>query len=311
MKNNVLIIGGLGFIGHHLVRQLQGDFHVTVVDSRASYTPAELYSIRRSAIGNVTVHNINITDVAPTDFVQDFTTVVHLGSYPNIKEIERNPAQGISSLTHGVFHSIELAKKLGAQRFVYSSSSMVYGDFIQNPCPETHSRNPKSIYGIYKKAAEDLIISRCEMLDMDYTIIRPIAVYGPRDNDNRVISKFFKLARMGAELPVRGDTALDATYVMDTAQGFECAVRSENTNLIANISSGKSVTLHKVAEHIIDIVGSGSIQQLPKDPIYPNRGALDITTAETLLGYNPQYTIRQGLEEYDQFYRSTESVSRM
>jgi len=311
MKNNVLIIGGLGFIGHHLVAQLQGDFHVTVVDSRASYTPSQLYANRRNTIKNITVHNMNITDVVSTDFEQDFTTVVHLGSYPNIKEIERNPALGISSLTHGVFHSIELAKKLGAQRFVYSSSSMVYGDFTQNPCSETHSRNPKSIYGIYKKAAEDLIISRCEMLDMDYTIIRPIAVYGPRDNDNRVISKFFKLARMGAELPVRGDTALDATYVMDTVQGFERAVRSENTNLIANISSGKSVTLRKVAEHIIDIVGSGSIQQLPKDPIYPNRGALDITTAETLLGYKPQYTIRQGLEEYDQFYRSTESVSGM
>ena len=311
MKNNVLIVGGLGFIGHHLVRQLQGDFYVTVVDSRASYTPSVLYKERRNTLKSVTVHNMNITDVVSTDFEQDFTTVVHLGSYPNIKEIERNPALGISSLTHGVFHSIELAKKLGAQRFVYSSSSMVYGDFTQNPCPETHNRNPKSIYGIYKKAAEDLIISRCEMLDMDYTIIRPIAVYGPRDNNNRVISKFFRLARIGAELPVRGDTALDATYVMDTVHGFERAVRSENTNLIANISSGKSVTLYKVAEHIIDIVGSGSIQQLPKDPIYPNRGALDITTAETLLGYKPKYTIRQGLEEYDQFYRSTESVSRM
>lgn len=311
MKNNVLIIGGLGFIGHHLVAQLQGDFHVTVIDSRAEYTPSHLYNLRRSTIGSVTVHNMNITDVVSTDFEQDFHTVVHLGSYPNIKEIERNPSLGIASLTHGVFHSLELAKKLGAQRFVYSSSSMVYGDFSEDPCPETHSRNPKSIYGIYKKAAEDLVTSRCEQLGMDYTIIRPIAVYGPNDNENRVISKFFKLARLDAELPVRGDTALDATYVMDTVQGFECAVRSPNSNIVANISSGKSTTLKNIAKNIINIVGSGSIQQLPKDPLYPHRGALDISTAKKYLGYKPQYSIEQGLKEYDNFYRSTKSISGM
>lgn len=309
--NKVLVIGGLGFIGHHLVKQLQGDsYDVTVVDNCAPYTDAHTYQYRRSTIPKTKIVDMNIVDVRPSD-LQSTNTVVHLGSYPNIKEIEANPNLGISSLTHGVFHSLELARDIGAKRFIYSSSSMVYGDFTQDPCPESHPRNPQSIYGIYKKAAEDLIKSRCIQYGLEYTIIRPIAVYGPGDNTKRVISKFFTLARQGSNLPIRGEVTLDATYVLDTVQGFVCAVKSTNSNLVANISSGTSTTLQEIAEYIIELVGSGTIQMLPKDPIYPNRGALDISTAKRELNFYPKFNIYQGLTAYDSFYRSSITVPGM
>lgn len=311
--NKVLIIGGLGFIGHQLANQLQAcNYDVSIIDNCAPYTDKSVYQSRLDTISNIPVLNMNVTDVQVSDLKSNnFNTVLHLGSYPNIKEIEANPSLGIASLTHGVFHSIELARSLGATRFIYSSSSMVYGNFSQDPCPETHPRSPQSIYGIYKKAAEDLVKSRCAQYGMEYTIIRPIAVYGPRDNSKRVVSKFFDLARAGAALPVRGDTALDATYVLDTVQGFVCAVKSPNSNLVANISYGTSTTLLQIAQHIIKLTNSGHIEKLPADPIYPTRGALDITAARTLLGYQPQYNILQGLEAYDNFYRSTSTVSGM
>ena len=301
--NNVLIIGGLGFIGHHLARQLQDDFfNVTIVDNCAPYTDKATYQQRKAIVEDITTINMNVTDVRATDFATSQQTVVHLGSYPNIKEIEENPSLGISSLTHGVFHSIELARHMGARRFVYSSSSMVYGDFQQDPCPEDHPRNPQSIYGIYKKAAEDLVKARCEQYGIDWTIIRPIAVYGPRDNNKRVVSKFFALAKQGLELPVRGGNTLDATYVDDTVQGFVCAVKSENSNLTANISAGTSVSLQDIAQGVIDTVGSGNIMLLPRDPLYPHRGALDISVARSQLGYDPKYQLLDGLKAYDNVY---------
>lgn len=302
--SKALVIGGLGFIGHHLVRKMHDDvFDCTVIDHCAPYTAKGIYFLRKEHIKDVSFIDLPVTEVQESDLTSEYDTVIHLGSYPNIKEIERNPSLGISSLTHGVFHSLNLAKSVNAKRFIYSASSMVYGDFKQDPCPETHPRDPKSIYGIYKKAAEDLVMTRCQQYGIEYTIIRPIAVYGPRDNSKRVVSKFYNLALQNKALPVRGDVALDATYVMDTVQGFFKAAKSDHSNMVFNIGSGQCTSLLEVAETIIELVGKGTIQQMPADPLYPTRGALDITQARTYLGYNPQYDIKKGLKAHDTFYR--------
>ncbi len=301
--SSVLVIGGLGFIGHHLVNQLYRDGHdLTIVDNNAPYTDPEIYTQRESCIPQLPIIRKNITDVEVSDISVLQDTVVHLGSYPNIKEIERSPDLGIASLTHGVFHSLTLARQLEAKRFVYSSSSMVYGDFKQNPCTENHPRHPSSIYGIYKKAAEDLVIAKCKEYNIEYTIIRPIAVYGPGDNKKRVVSKFFDLAIQNKKLPVRGDTILDATYVLDVVQGFTRAVQNSNSNVVLNISAGTGVSIRSIAQEIIHIVGAGSIDLQEPDPIYPVRGALDITCAKKAIGYYPRYSLQDGLNDmFDKF----------
>jgi nucleoside-diphosphate-sugar epimerase len=266
---NILVTGGLGLIGHNVVKKLEDLGHnVAITDTRTNYgcIPQSeidyLISRRLEYIKTNQVHRVDISDTAGVDWLfQKYqpAIVIHLASFPRQKVVNASPMLGSRAMSEGLLNLLEAAKKYNTCKFVYTSSSMVYGDF-KDFVKEDAVCRPQGQYGIMKLAGEWLIRDY-ERFGLAHTILRPSAVYGPLDVEDRVISKFILKAMRGETLKVNGDTeTLDFTYVDDAAQGIVDAALSPNTNnQTYNITKSHSTTLLAAAEMAVRLAGSGSI----------------------------------------------------
>ena len=304
-----LVTGGHGLIGHNVVQRLQArDETVSVVDTHTTYgiiPQAEidyLISERLKKINDHTYYNQCITDGYEIDHIVEKEkpkVIIHCASFPRQKVVNANPAHGADVMMRGLINLLESAKKHGVERFVYISSSMVYGNF-EDQVLEDDDCSPQGQYGIMKLAGEHLVKDYARRAGMEYVIIRPSAVYGPLDVEDRVVAKFMLTAMRGGVLRVNGASeTLDFTYVDDAADGIvAAATRIMCRNMVFNITKSHSVTLLEAAEMIVKIVGNGKIETRDKDADFPSRGALNIDRARTILGYNPKVDVEQGFREY-------------
>ena len=313
---NILVSGGLGFIGHEVVRLL-GDHNVMVIDSMTNYDfipldqMMKLFQLRQSDLRNqVPIRRIDVRDKAQVNTVfEEFKpdVVIHLASYPRQKVVLENPSVASEVMSTGLINLLEASKKK-VSKFVYVSSSMVYGDF-DDLVDETEQCHPRGQYAIMKYMGEKLVEDYRK--HFDYTIIRPSAVYGPRDVEDRVLSKFVVGAINNETLSVRGvDEILDFTYVTDTAQGIALASTKDCKHAIYNITRCEllPVTLAQAATTVIDIVGKGHWVEYAKDPNFPSRGRLCIARARTDLGYEPKVDFEQGCKQYVDWMKANDSI---
>jgi nucleoside-diphosphate-sugar epimerase len=176
---------------------------------------------------------------------------------------------------------------------------MVYGDFTDD-VTEDAICNPQGQYGIMKLAGEWLVKDYTRSCGMAHTIIRPSAVYGPLDVEDRVIAKFMLTAMRDGTLKVNGaGETLDFTYVDDAANGITAAALSDNTdNKTYNITKSHSRTLLDAAQLAVKIVGKGNIEVRDKDADFPSRGALNIDAARRDFGYDPKVDVEEGFQKY-------------
>jgi UDP-glucose 4-epimerase len=202
-------------------------------------------------------------------------------------------------MSEGLINLLELAKKYQVKRFVYISSSMVYGDFTDDVTEDAICK-PQGQYGIMKLAGEWLVKDYTRSCNLEHTIIRPSAVYGPLDVEDRVISKFILSALRGQTLKVNGaNETLDFTYVDDAAEGIVAATLSENAiNKTYNITKSHSRTLKYAAELAVEIAGKGSIEVRDKDSDFPSRGSLNIAAAKRDFGFDPKIDVEEGFNIY-------------
>ena len=309
----ILVTGGLGFIGHNVVALLESQGHkVIVTDTQTTYgiiPKAELdYLVaeRRRKIKTDRIYQIDIGDRDGISWLinkHQPDMVIHLASFPRQKVVNVNPQAGAQVMSEGLLNLLEASVFGNVQKFVYVSSSMVYGNFNDpqfNGVHESHATNPIGQYGIMKLAGEWLVRDYTRRTGMAHTIIRPSAVYGPLDVEDRVVSKFLLGAIRGQVLQVNGHKEqLDFTYVTDAAIGIADAAVSENTcNTTYNITRGQSKTLLEAAELAVSIAGQGSIDVLFADDNFPTRGQLNSQRAHLDFGYTPEVDIEQGFREY-------------
>ncbi len=312
----ILVTGGLGLIGHHVVKKLEDAGHqVVITDTRTNYgiiPSSEIdYLIRERLkfIKTEKIHRIDISDRDSTEWLfrhYQPEAVIHLASFPRQKVVNANPALGARVMSEGLLNLLEACVKYQCSRFLYTSSSMVYGDF-KDYVKEDAVCRPQGQYGIMKLAGEWLI-KDYQRKGIDYTIFRPSAVYGPLDVEDRVISKFLLTAMRGQTLKVNGiNETLDFTYVDDAAEGIVQALLTNNTrNKTYNITKSHSKTLLAAAELAIKLVGRGTVEVRDKDADFPSRGALDITAARNDFNFNPKIDIDQGFEIYYKWLRESE-----
>jgi UDP-glucose 4-epimerase len=165
---------------------------------------------------------------------------------------------------------------------------MVYGDF-KDDVNESAVCSPQGQYGILKLAGEWLVKDYTRKHGIEHTILRPSAVYGPLDVEDRVISKFLLTAMRGETLKVNGpNETLDFTYVDDAADGFVAATLSDRAaNGTYNITKSHSKTLLSAAELAVKLAGNGRIEVRDKDADFPSRGALNIDAARRDFGFDP------------------------
>ena len=309
-----LITGGAGFIGHNVVRLLEQQGHeCIVIDTCTDYgfiPEEELNYLITKRINRIKA-KVRLIDIREGQFVDTiFKTykpevVIHLASFPRQKVVEQNPLLASDVMSSGLINLLEKSKQYAVKKFVYISSSMVYGDFESN-VSETHACHPIGQYGIMKYMGEKLVEDYSRQGAFDYTIIRPSAVYGEWDVEDRVVSKFMTMAMRGETLKVKGaDEVLDFTYVEDTAMGIVLAATNDSANSqIYNItrSDDKQYTLKDAAKLAIKIAGKGDLIVADRDLSFPKRGRLSIMKAQRDLGYNPQVSVEQGFQRYYDWY---------
>jgi nucleoside-diphosphate-sugar epimerase len=222
-----------------------------------------------------------------------------MASFPRQKVVNANPQLGSRAMSEGLLNLLEASKKHHVCKFLYISSSMVYGDFVDD-VSETAQCRPQGQYGIMKLAGEWLTRDYTRSSGIAHTIIRPSAVYGPLDVEDRVIAKFMLTAMRGGPLKVNGaGETLDFTYVDDAAKGIVAAALSNNANnQTYNITKSHSRSLLDAANLAVKIVGRGTIEVRDKDADFPSRGALNIDAARRDFGYDPKVDVEEGFEKY-------------
>ena len=309
-----LVTGGAGFIGHNVVRQLEQLGHECfVIDCVTDYgfvqkdELAYLFKARRNRVRS-SIHHIDIRDYSQLEtFFKTFgytcDAVIHLASFPRQKVVNQNPVWGSEVMSTALVNLLELTKISRIPKFVYISSSMVYGDFTDQ-VTEDFNCKPQGQYGIMKLMGEWLVKDYSRRKCFDHVIIRPSAVYGEYDVEDRVVSKFMLSAMRGQTLKVNGASeTLDFTYVEDAARGIVQATLSSNAiNKTYNITKSHSHSLLDAANLAVTIAGKGSIECKDKDADFPSRGALNIDAARNDFGFNPTVDVEEGFQRYHDWF---------
>lgn len=296
----ILLAGGMGFIGHVVTQMLLRDGHeCTVIDSFENYgilDDTELLKVHTERWALIEKAHVLQFDISKLTSIQPADVIINLASFPRAKAVELNPARASESMHVGTVKLCDVAKKNNA-KMIFISSSMVYGDWKGQFAAEYDIPNPKGLYALMKLQGEQLVKTMCPD---NYLIIRPSAVYGPRDVTDRVISLMFKAAMSGNPIKVEGpDNVLDFTYVDDIAQGIVTAATGNHSQLTVNMSGGKGHTLLELATLIKSITNSDSeILIAEHNSRYPNRGAQNIELAKLTFGFNPSVELRDGLQRY-------------
>lgn len=304
----VLLAGGCGFIGHKVaINFLKANYDVVIVDNWHNYNIHNLRDVEKKYRNRIKQLNgafILLRNICNTRITQQIfkeekpDLVVHLANFPTATLALKQPFFGLEQIVEGTLSLLEASRATDVQKFVYISSSMVYGDFQTPSVKEDHPQNPKELYGIFKVTSEHMVRSYTKLHNLIHSIVRPIAVYGPTGHDAFVITKFIKATKNSSVIKILGEnTKLSFTFVDDMAQGiFKAATMPEADNETLNIGSGVSTKLVDVAKFLQTLNPNVKVEVEGADLLYPKRGALNIEKAKKLLGYEPRYTIEEGLK---------------
>ena len=326
MKKKVLIIGGSGFIGHNLAIYLNNrNFEVTVVDSLGVNN---FLSLKKQKNQNkkfylqtlnqrqdlLKKNNINliIEDArnypSVTRIIEKFKPnyLIHLAAVAHANVSNKDPYSTFDHSMRTLENTLDACRSQKfIDRFIYLSSSMVYGQFKKKIVTEKEICNPLGIYAALKFGSEKLVEGYNQVFGLPYTIIRPSALYGQRCISGRVVQKFIEAALKGEKLNVVGDGKefLDFTYIEDFMQGiFLSMTKRKSLNETFNITYGKSRSLIELVNIIKDNITTVKIKYIKRDKLMPFRGTLSVNKAKRLIGYKPIFSLEKAVPEYIKWY---------
>lgn len=314
----VLVTGGAGFIGSHTVERLlaQGA-EVTVLDSFNDYYAPEIKRQNVSGFADrVRMVEGDLTDPKVVDgtFGPDgFDTVIHLAARAGVRPSIQAPELYIDTNIKGTFHLLEAARRTGTPRFVFASSSSVYGVNKKIPFAEEDPiLQTISPYAMTKMAGEQMCSNYSHLYGMRTVCLRFFTVYGPRQRPDLAISKFTRLIEDGQPIDKYGDgsTMRDYTFISDIVDGILGAVRYEGAPLcdIFNLGGSQTVSLNDMIATIEEAVGKKArINPLPDQPGDVPLTSADVSKARAHLGFNPTTDIRTGIPRFVEWFRDMRS----
>ena len=305
----VLVSGGAGFLGSHLCRALlrRGD-EVVCIDNLVTGDEANIVELKREARFDFVRHNVSehlVVD-GPVD------AAMHLASPASVVDYLDMPIQTLKVGSLGTHNMLGLAKAKGA-KFFLASTSEIYGDPLVHPQVETYWGHvnpvgPRGVYDEAKRFAEAMTMAYHREHGLDVRITRIFNVYGERmrPNDGRVVSNFIVQALEGEPLTVYGDGSQTRSfcYVEDEIRGFLALLDSGYVGPV-NIGNPDEFTVAELAHLVLELTGSRSaIEYRPLPVDDPTQRRPDITLARTLLGWEPQIPLRDGLARTIEWFRS-------
>ena len=311
----ILVTGAAGFIGSHVCDQLLADGHTVVgLDNfNDMYDPA----LKEANIGvaqqsaDFELVRGDILDTSLLAAVFDRVRpdcVVHLAAWAGVRPSIERPALYQKVNIEGTLNLLERCRHDGVSRFVFASSSSVYGNRDEVPFRETDNVDqPVSPYAATKKAGELLCATYHHLFGLNVHCLRFFTVYGPRQRPEMAIHKFTRLIATDQPITMFGDgsSSRDYTYVTDIAAGVVASVARCEGYRIFNLGESKTITLKDLIAAIGDALDKvPEVIEFPNQPGDVVRTFADITRARTELGYAPQVGILEGIEQFVAWYRA-------
>jgi UDP-glucuronate 4-epimerase len=313
--NTILVTGAAGFIGSHLCERLleRGHRVIGVDNFDPFYDPA----VKRRNLEGFREHDrfrfleADIRDrqgleAALDEEAGDVDVIVHLAARAGVRPSIEDPEAYTSNNVDGTVTLLELARRRGIRRFVFGSSSSVYGNNDKIPFSEEDPvEEPISPYAATKRAGELLCHTWHHLYGLSIVSLRFFTVYGPRQRPDLAIHKFARLMAEGRPIPMYGDgsTRRDYTYIDDILQGVEGAIehtdRPEPVWEIANLGESHTTTLSRLIELVSGAMKiEPEIERLPLQPGDVMQTFADVSKAERLFGYRPTTKPEEGIPRF-------------
>ncbi|WP_251344266.1 NAD-dependent epimerase/dehydratase family protein [Haloplanus halophilus] len=292
---SVLVTGGAGFVGSHLVDALVDDNEVRVLDDLSNGSRAAVPDAATLVAGDVRDPETVARAAEGVDLV------FHLAANVSVERSVAAPVESHRVNVDGTLHVLEAAREAGA-RVVFASSAAVYGDPPSVPVAESAPKAPSSPYGAEKLSADRYLRLYADRYGLETVSLRYFNVYGPGGLDtdySGVIDVFLSRAREGRDLPVHGDgtQTRDFVHVADVVRANLLAAITDATGAAYNVGTGHSVTISRLADLVVDATDS------PSDVVHtdPREGDVDeseadISRAREILGFEPRVSLREGLD---------------
>ncbi len=318
----IVVTGGAGFIGSHIVESLlSGGARVIVLDDYSTG--------KKSNLLNVETHsNLNIYEVDLTQNIKASLTrveeeagmidrVIHFAAQTAVVNSIENPIQDIHSNSMMTVHLLEYFKNKNLKKFIFASSAAVYGDVAEFPIQEDFSCEPLSPYGINKLASENYMFYYSKVFGIPSVALRFFNVYGPRQDPanpySGVISIFLERAMKGLDLNIFGDgkQTRDFVYVSDVVQAIDKALYLESKNFSAvNIGSSLETSINQLAQSIVNLFpeAGSKINHLSARDGEIIKSLSSTDKARALLSFEKKISLEKGLAETAQWFIGCEST---
>jgi UDP-glucuronate 4-epimerase len=316
---SILVTGGAGFIGSHLVDRLlsEGEWQVAVVDDFNNfYDPVIKHAnvSHHEKCPNFHLFKTDIRDKTALKRIFDehtFACIVHLAARAGVRPSLEQPLLYVETNINGTMNLLELAREHGIKQFVFGSSSSVYGINAKVPFSEDDPiRQPISPYAATKAAGELLCHTYTHLYGIRSICLRFFTVYGPRQRPDLAIHKFARLMSEGKPIPVFGDgtTRRDYTFIDDIIAGVRAAIDYDKTDYeVMNLGESRIVELRELISLLEKELGvTAKIDRQPLQPGDVPQTFADITKARRLLAYDPQTKIEEGIKKFVVWFRKHE-----
>lgn len=313
----ILVTGGAGFIGSHLCEHLlASDHRVVCLDNFDDFYSPEIKEANISSALQHPAYQLVRGDVRDAGALDDIfknervDCVVHLAAKAGVRPSILDPVLYMDVNVNGTANLLEAMHRHGVRRFLFGSSSSIYGNQEKTPFSETDDvSRPISPYAASKHSGELLSYTYHHLYGMDVACLRFFTVYGPRQRPDLAIRKFTQLALAGQPIPLYGDgsTRRDYTFVSDIVRGIAALIGHNGWRYeIFNIGCGNPVSLREMVDAVGLALGKASeIEFLPMQPGDVDQTYADISKAQAFFGYQPTTHLHEGVRRFVEWYRAT------
>ncbi|HXF85973.1 MAG TPA: NAD-dependent epimerase/dehydratase family protein [Anaerolineales bacterium] len=317
--SHYLVTGAAGFIGARTAEMLLEQGHtVTGVDNLNDAYDVRMkeYRLRKlQAMNGFTFHKLDISDKSIIEAFKDqkFDGIINLAARAGVRYSVEDPWVFVQSNVIGTLNMLELCKRTGTPKFIFASTSSIYGGNPPYPTPETASSSePLQPYAASKKGAEAMCHAYHHLYGIDVTILRYFTVYGPAGRPDLALFRFVQW--ISEERPVRvngnGEQSRGFTYIDDIARGTILALKPLGYEII-NIGGHEVITINNLIKLLEEVIGKKAhVQYGPPNPADMFTNWADVTKAGQLLGWEPQFNMRAGVEKLVEWYNAEREWAR-
>lgn len=310
---NYLVTGAAGFIGARTAELLIKDGHTVVgidnVNDAYDLRMKEYRLQKLQASPAFTFHKLDISDKSIIDRFKDqkFEGVINLAARAGVRASVDNPWVFVESNVTGTLNMLEICRQTGTSKFVVASTSSIYGSNPPYPTPESApSSEPLQPYAASKKGAEAMCHAYHHLHGIDVSVVRYFTVYGPAGRPDLALFRFVQWVSEGRPVRVNGDgqQSRGFTYIDDIARGTILALKPLGYEVL-NLGGHEVITINDLIKLIEDVVGKkADVQHGPPNPADMFTNWADVSKAGELLGWEPQYNMRAGVEKLVEWYNA-------